>query len=182
LARSVVTQAEKERAYGIILGMPRSKTTEEGQSAVIYDNPSQVVADELRCSLSQARYITRKLSERGLLTYIPNGGLTRPNGHRGHAWLVKLPGDGKTEISRPQAQPLNLNTAMDPSETVEKVNRVLRAMANRLASEKQLTADLQVRIQVLETELAAAREQNDKTAAAINNLKIPDELPGLLQE
>jgi hypothetical protein len=39
LARSVVSKAEIERAKGIILGIPRSQVTEEGQTVVIYDNP-----------------------------------------------------------------------------------------------------------------------------------------------
>jgi hypothetical protein len=110
LARSVVSKAEIERAKGIILGIPRSQVTEEGQTVVIYDNPSQAVADEMGCAFSRARHIISKLSEEGLLTYIANGGPAKPNGRRGHAWLVKLPDNGKAETAPPKEQQLKLGT------------------------------------------------------------------------
>jgi uncharacterized protein YukE len=136
LARSVVSKAEIERAKGIILGIPRSQVTEEGQTVVIYDNPSQAVADEMGCAFSRARHIISKLSEEGLLTYIANGGPAKPNGRRGHAWLVKLPDNGQSGRSQPEQQlELELNKPGWVDEfvnTIDKIQQFLDALRDKV--------------------------------------------------
>jgi hypothetical protein len=178
LARSVVTQAEKERAYRIVLQMPRSPVTEEGQPAVIYDNPSQAVADELRCSLSRARHLTSKLSEEGLLTYVPNGGLTKPNGRKGHAWLVKLPDDGQAAGSQPEKQQLKLDTEdTSPGTDVLALIGQLEDQVRRLVAENAELREAANTAELLRTdnerlaaEKADLRAQHDQVIQTLGQL------------
>jgi hypothetical protein len=166
---------QEAQAYDVLVDIVPlgSPVNEEGFSKLT-EHPKDAVAERNGWAPSTARLVLTKLKRKGLFYAERKGSNTWD-------WWVKLPNDGPAGSSRPQEQPLNLDTAMNPSETVEKVNRLLRAVADKLISEKQRSADLQDRLQELESELAEVREQNDNAATAISNLKVPDELPDLLQ-
>jgi hypothetical protein len=98
VARSYAPRAQSvERAYEIILALPHTAAEEEG-FVRITTNPSAALAAATGYAGGGARVITAELTKQGRLKYIQNGGEKRPDGRRGHAWLVKLP-DGQQRLS-----------------------------------------------------------------------------------
>jgi hypothetical protein len=155
MARRYKTRAEAlDEALRIIMSMPHEAADQEGFIRITSD-PTKEVAKKMGYATGGARGVIRDLKDKGIIKFISMGGEKRADGHKGHAWLVKLPEDDGGSAALPPEEQIELELDEDHPPEVVALEKAFRGFAKAYAN---IHAILQAYPQVVRERDEAQRE------------------------
>jgi hypothetical protein len=145
-------------ALGIILDMQHEAADREGFIRITSD-PTKEVAKKMGYATGGARGVIRDLKDQGIIEYFHMGGEKRADGHRGHAWLIKLPEEEGGSAATPPEEQLKLepDEGGHPPELVE-----LEQAYQRRREADEAFAAAYARVVPLVVALSQATEERDQ--------------------
>jgi FtsZ-binding cell division protein ZapB len=160
--RHQTREEEIAEALALIREMPHTPHP-NSDFVLLKSDPAEVIKHAKRCSKNYARGLTREIRDKGLLIYVANGGETRPDGRKSHAWLLK-PAE---PIENPQ-QKLDLDAdGDDVAVEISELNSLFRKVAGRVHDLEAEIVALRAGASESERVIAELREEVGQSKAEL---------------